>query len=393
MRNPLVIAALGCVLASCNHIEGPAPIVRGSGPIRPAVADGLVKRFYDAADTAESHDMLFSNRNPTKDELLTYDRAQRRMLNTGFTLVYTKCSDFFYSSGKDQTRLMTFKDAVASLGTLAVGALALVDFKKDNDRNDILAVVGLGTSATMAGIDIYTQRFLFGADNVDAVRELTLRALNDQQREITRVTSFSYDDVIKNLLDVQATCTPRRIAILAGNAIKQGQVQAAIPLAPSPAEPKSLITVADQALLARVAETLNLQRALSADEELGLFWLAKGGPSQVEAGVIKDLLKDIPESGKIFKSNDDVDQGWPHLAIISALLSALHQATQEALSQRVADVRAAAPAAASAQRPIAAPAPEPLVQSTPLKAPVEEAQLPTTAPNYSGRVTVDIVPK
>ena len=66
------------------------------------------------------------------------------------------------SQDKSQTFLLTLRDAIATAGTLATGALALANFQNLATQSTVLAVVGLGTAGATAGIDIYTQRFLFG---------------------------------------------------------------------------------------------------------------------------------------------------------------------------------------------------------------------------------------
>ena len=146
------------------------------------------------------------------------------MFEAGTTLVYANCSDFFGNAGRTQTRLMVWKDAIGVLGTLAAGVIALNGSGTgDLDR---LAVISLGSSTALSGIDIYTQRFLFAAENVDAVRELTLNALVAHSDKVMESPPQTYEAVSRHLLDNQALCFPPRIAMLARDAIKNGTVVA-----------------------------------------------------------------------------------------------------------------------------------------------------------------------
>lgn len=135
------------------------------------IDSAIAKANYDALVAAEPglkgtpHQPLVQ-RAFTPEPIPTFvqynSQAQDRMLDTGFTLTYSYCSDFFLSQGKSQTVLLTLRDAIATAGTLATGALALADFQNPATQSTVLAVVGLGTAGATAGIDIYTQRFIFG---------------------------------------------------------------------------------------------------------------------------------------------------------------------------------------------------------------------------------------
>lgn len=250
-----------------------------------------------------------------------YERVQARMLDTGFTLTYANCSDFFLSSGTRQSVLLTLKDAIVTVGTIATGILALVDFKSSKTQSTVLAVVGLGTTAATATIDIYTQRFLFGAENVDAVRDLTLAALAADQREFQKdPKNLVYDKVIRGLLDNQAICTPRHIALLARKAIASGaqNVQAYTPTAQG-----ELAAQTDANVRARLASNLKLS-TLSDDQLFNLWWLAIMATDKEQ----KALRDDFP----------GLDPAEPSASTIS-WLRALSPATQAGLRERVATAR------------------------------------------------------
>jgi hypothetical protein len=243
------------------------------------------------------------------------------MLDTGFILTYSYCSDFFLSQGKSQTVLLTLRDAIATAGTLATGALALADFQNPATQSTVLAVVGLGTAGATAGIDIYTQRFLSGVENIDSVRELTINAITVHQRDIHgRSSTFVYDDVVKALLDDQAICTRRHIALLVRHAIAAGTVEA---VAPSTAA-ADLVAQADAAIIARLTKNLGLAPPLSDVQLFAIWWLAK------EA---------IADEGKAQRALVPLLSDKELTTATIELLGALSAGKPAALRQKVVDAR------------------------------------------------------
>lgn len=300
------------------------------------------------------------------------------------------------SQGKSQTVLLTLRDAIATAGTLATGALALADFQNPATQSTVLAVVGLGTAGATAGIDIYTQRFLFGVENIDSVRELTINAITAHQRDIHgRSSTFVYDDVVKALLDDQAICTPRHIALLVRHAIAAGTVEA---VAPSTAE-ADLVAQADAAIIARLTKNLGLAPPLSDVQLLAIWWLAKeaiGDEGKAQRALVPLLSDKEPTTATI------------------ELLGALSAGKQAALRQKVADARLKQDADAnlsltkkltpSEEKKSSAKTLELKKQSEKAEAevvrtkPAAEGQVPPTIseagipqPNYNLRSTIDIV--
>jgi len=207
-------------------ITGPPPIISPQGPSMSPLRDPIKKRPYDIHVTTANLILRFNDavgaaaaRNASPDQV-------ERMRDTGLALVYSNCDHFFSSLGRYQTQVNTSADIVTALSTLATGALALVTFKNADTKDALIASLSLGVAGAKTALDIYARNFLFGAENVDSVRELTFKALAAHREKFVKLVGIGFEDTILNLIDHQNICTPSRIARLAKQAIANGQVVA-----------------------------------------------------------------------------------------------------------------------------------------------------------------------
>jgi hypothetical protein len=93
----------------------------------------------------------------------------------GASLAYQLCSSFFKKAGTEQQYLLFSRDVIGVIGTLATGILGAT-----HASPEATAWVGIGSGAALSGISIYTRNFLFSEDNVQAVQDLTLKAMTAQ---------------------------------------------------------------------------------------------------------------------------------------------------------------------------------------------------------------------
>lgn len=324
MKRTIKIALLASLLSGCATLNGPPPIIKATGPYEPnGPKTGLILRFQSSATMAAKPDVSAAE--------------VTAMLDDGFTLVYANCNDFFLSSGREQSSLLVLGDAVASIGTLAASAIALGNVNGQGGK-DALAIVTLGTSTALTGIDIYTQRFLFGAENVDAVRELTVNALTAHMNGVRELRPATYQSVVMHLFDNQAICTPRRISILAREAIQKGQVKAAV-VAPGGLE--SLSKALDEKILKDLGTTLNPPGSVSADQAGAFYWLFFADATDSERKTtIRPLLAGLPDSTNPFDSNGNLKSAIPHQAAIEDALARLTSATRRIFVEQIAAKRA-----------------------------------------------------
>lgn len=281
--------------------------------------------------------------------LLTPNVAQeaaRVMLDSGFALVYANCSEFFNSAGESQKWIGVSRDAVALIGSLGASVLAL-----HTSHANAAANLALGTGASFAVLDAYTKNFLFGAENIDAVRNLVSNALNTHQQAVLALGPFTYASALTQILDDQDICTPASITALAREAIKKGKV-----------EPSVSGGQEDKAVLDVLGTQLGLPSAATKDEALAMWWLLKEGDLQqyeVQYGIAPMLTAVPTDKFPIEKKNWTRKPGWAPQASVNAALDSLSSSTKVAMRAAIPDLRAQAKAAvdAVAHRPLAAPPP------------------------------------
>lgn len=150
---------------------------------------------------------------------------QRAFMDAGFALIQARCNIYILSKADNQRRVNVWRDTFAPITALLTGAVALIG-KGEDTSNDALTALSLGTSAASAGFRIYEQRFLFGAENVNSVRLLILKALADNAMEASKTVDakLTYSQSVTHLLNNQAVCSPGHILQLVSEAIEAGEV-------------------------------------------------------------------------------------------------------------------------------------------------------------------------
>jgi hypothetical protein len=312
---------------------------------------GLTGRF--ATSEAASH------------EAQSDDPLARQMLEDGFALIYANCDLFFSSAGQTQRWLMVTRDSVGAVGTLAASVMAL-----HGASNNAVANVALATGLTFSGLDIYTKNFLFAADNIDAVRELTTHALNVHSGAAREQTPLTYASVSVHLLDNQNICTPASILALVRQAIKKGDVK---PTVESTYE-QPLAARADEAALVELGALLNPPGMLSVDQAGALWWLYMTPTTAAQKKQIAGLLSDLPTTGNPFDANQVYQAGWTKEAQVRQALNRFSPATKTAFANTIKKREEDGKPSHGAAAPL----------------PPLRFNLPVAAPRAAGRVSVDI---
>jgi hypothetical protein len=322
------LALISISLAGCfSTTRGPPPIISKTGYDTTMQGDGMVAKFKSAADAASK---------PEAD--IT---AQRKMMKTGYALIYANCSDFFSNAGENQKWIIFTRDTVGAIGTLATGVMAL-----HNASKNAVANVGFATAATFTGLDIYTKNFLFSAENVDSVRSLVLNALVVHKNAVGEHDDDSYESATIALLDNQDICSPMSIAALAKEAIKNGHVVAAGSVSD---DLKRFTDAQDQGVLAGLGKLLHPPGPLTMSQASGLWWLLREqSTDEQRKGAIATTLKGIDADKSPLDANGVYKSDWPLLGSVNALLSNLSSGTQEAMKATVATASAPSKPAASA---------------------------------------------
>jgi hypothetical protein len=139
------------------------------------------------------------------------DETQTRyriMLREGLGLVRGNCADFFRKRGDNQQQVNLGRDIVAMGGTTAAAIIGLT-----GGSALALSIIAVSGATLYAGIDTYTKNFLFGADNIEAVRTLTMDTIDINARAVLATPPpLSFQNVAGAIMDNQEMCKPASIA-------------------------------------------------------------------------------------------------------------------------------------------------------------------------------------
>ncbi|MCW1430017.1 hypothetical protein [Novosphingobium sp. JCM 18896] len=203
-------------------------VSRAGDPLitRAPAAPGIYSQFKLAAEAAYPRDI---DRPPSTE-------IQRRFMRTGFELINVACGAYIEAKADRQRQLNVWRDAFAPITALAGGIVLLANNGEKVD-SDGLTALALFTTAANAGFEIYEQRYLFGAKNVDSVRRLVLAAQVEHAGKAMELTQddLAYTTAVLYLRENQMICSPGSILELVNKAIDAGQVQA-IPTSTKTAE-------------------------------------------------------------------------------------------------------------------------------------------------------------
>jgi hypothetical protein len=206
MRRLAVSIALATALNGCAS----PVILTAAGPNRDIVT-GQFGIFADRYDRA------LSSPSPA---------IARDLLDQGLSLVYNNCMDFFTSEGKLQTTLNVIRDTTVLVGSVAAGAIAAF-----HASQSAAAIVSLTVAGVSGGITVTNANFLFGSDNIDAVRELVVKALAAHSDAIRQVVlddpgAVTVTWALDQVQDHQMLCRPAHILSITRSAIKNGSITA-----------------------------------------------------------------------------------------------------------------------------------------------------------------------
>ncbi|WP_448657954.1 hypothetical protein ACPVPU_10830 [Sphingomonas sp. CJ99] len=150
------------------------------------------------------------------------------MLETSFSMTNARCTDFFADKAGNQARANIVRSSVAPVLTLLTGVLSIVNIKNDVDgekRADWERGLTLASTATLAGLTVYEENFLFSADNIDDVRGLTKHAMAQYRQTVLRMTNHTFDTSVDYALEYHMICTPGKIKSLVKQAIKDKKIE------------------------------------------------------------------------------------------------------------------------------------------------------------------------
>lgn len=355
----LAVASLAALTLSGCTVE-PGLVVNEHGPISAAPASEL------------SSLGIFKSRY----ERLVEDQASSEkafaVVEAGTQLEYQLCSSFFRSAGLQQQELLFSKELITFIATAATGVLGAA-----RASPSAIAWIGLGGASAVTGANIYTRNYLFSEDNVEAVQDLTLRAVGaarDAALAEDRRDSYNYSSAISTVMDVQSVCEVQHIINLARDAIKNGNIIV------SSHDSKS--NTAANTLRDRLGIMTKGGAALTDDELIALYGVfsssrppATGSDRKIAAAALSALTPPP------LLQNGDVNPAFKQASQVTNLLASFP-----------ADLVAQLQAAVEKNLSGAPGAPKPLAVPFRLSAPIGDALLPPLSRSGlpPGRISVRV---
>lgn len=216
MKFSIVSIGAAFLLTGCYSIQGSERILDRSGYITDEA------KVENSQVFAKDFEKAYTNRlNGGNANSATIDR----MLSSGFTHIYSYCDNYFDVMSAKQRKSRITRNLITPISSIMTGVLAFQNFENNtSSKEDLLAIIGLATSAVNSGLDIYDEHMLFGAENVGAVEELTKEALSVHSSAVLDKKSITYDAAIRDLLDNQSYCSPQFILMFTRESIKEGNV-------------------------------------------------------------------------------------------------------------------------------------------------------------------------
>jgi hypothetical protein len=215
----LLSAGVLVLLGACEDLQGMTETLSTRGPVTSADANrticetstrpdqfGLFQVAYACAWTKANE--VAAGRRPLGEAAV--QDSYKVMLIEGLGLVRGNCADFFRKRGDNQQVINLSRDVVAMGGATAAAIIGLT-----GGGALALSIIAVSSATLYAGLDTYTKNFLFGVDNIEAVRTLTMKTLNDNAAELlaaARTETLSFQNVADAIMDNQEICKPASIA-------------------------------------------------------------------------------------------------------------------------------------------------------------------------------------
>jgi hypothetical protein len=315
-----------------------------------ALPPNQVSLFQVAYRTAWAKALkVASGEHSTTADAAAAQAAYAEMAVEGFGLVRANCSDFFKSRGENQRWINVARDTAAAGGTAATGILALT-----GAGTLALSIVALSSATIYAGLDIYTKNFLFGAENIDAVRTLITAALDMHSGKVLADASpWTFQNAAGAILDNQEICKPASILALVKEAIKAGSAK--VVASPGSGDAAAQADTANEQLIQSSAG-LPATTPVTFPYIVGICWASGFGPGGYRPGVDDGWLRALLPSPTPFKADFWKTGAWQGQGVagVCARLSPGVQAT--IYQQILADKAAAPPAGGQGPGPAMAPA-------------------------------------
>lgn len=308
-------------LASCAT-TGPSSVYSEAGIAAPATGSvqypnaNLLENFRAAAQTAQTS---------------RTSESYKQFMRGGFALIYARCNAYFDEKGNAQATSNLVRSSIAPIAALVTGIFSLHNYKSPDNAERDFRYLSLGSSTAVAALDVYTENFLFGAENIESVREMTREELSVHAGTALEMNPRSLEEAALQIIDNQVICTPSHILKSTRTAIANERFRAAAT--------GSGINELGGELLGELGAALGLTPPIITETQAGMLYAVTMGyarqPSQLKLARAK--LGELPEAANPIKDNGDgtfaVKQDYP-FADLKAVFAKAPPSMQAALAQR-----------------------------------------------------------
>jgi len=298
-------------LAGCaGQLDGVPRVIDKTGPVQPSPATyaptDLRQRFSRA---------VWASAAAPGDQTLA-----ESMVSSGMVLARANCDDFFVTEAHLQRRADLAHDTIAPVISLLTSIVALSS-AADHDR--YIRMLSIGSTTALAGISLVDQHFLFGAENIKEVRDLTFQAVDVHEAAIEAQGTANFEAGVQQLIDHQVVCTPSNILLMTKQAIAAGQVSA---------EP-DIVSSEDELALSALASALDLIGEATPKQAAAVWVLYKGGVDAAVPDALVAKLKDAQLGKLVTPAVAEVAaaNGQPATPAVPAKLSELGIARKDAV--------------------------------------------------------------
>lgn len=328
-----VMAGMSLILAGCVS-KGPLPVYTQAGVAAP---DPNLKQYPNA------NPLLNFQSAASNAQSLPSSTSYQQFMRSGFALIYIRCNEYFDQKGTDQARANLLRDSIAPLAAVVTGLFALHNYKDVANADHDIGLLTLGSTTAVAGLDVYSRNFLFGAENIDSVRQMVNEELNTHASAALGLTPASIEEAALQITDNQRVCTPAHILASTRAAIANGRFAARVDGVGGP--------VATD-LLTDLGTALNLTPPTITEAQAGLIYATVMGlvRSDAEIALVHTKLASLGASNPV---SDDgtgklsINSGFP-FAQIKQIFDAAPAATRAYLLNRSKIVMAGVNASAKA---------------------------------------------
>jgi hypothetical protein len=307
-------AGMFVLLAACENIQGMTETLTTTGPVTPATPPTQIAAVVDNAGNATC-----TVTSPRQDQFGLFQIAYscawvqanrvalgtmppsnggaqngyKVMLREGLGLVRGNCNDFFRKRGDNQQVINLSRDIVAIGGTTAAAIIGLAG------GGSILAlsIIALSGATLYSGIDTYTKNFLFGVENIESVRTLTMQTLSDNAATLLAQADATdklvFQDISDAIMDNQEICKPASIAAAVRIKLRGGSggIEAA--------ETSNANALSDRAVMAKISELVGLPvNVIVSDTQLAALCWATTADGAKNLSTIQQLLVPFRSFGR-----------------------------------------------------------------------------------------------